>query len=183
MDRKIDFLVKGIKNPIKAARYVWGIVDNKFKLTETARVSGEGERLVIRDWYSAKNSRDFCTLAHIQRYEWVLPHVKGLRCLDAGCGSGYGTYYLANDKCKFIIGVDISIEAIKFARKYFRAKNLIFGQMDVCNLSFRDNSFDAVVSFDVLEHLDATHQEMMLSELARVLNIGGTLYIGCQMLQ
>jgi len=40
--RKIDFLIKGIKNPIKAIHYVFALVDNKFKLTETAKVSGGG---------------------------------------------------------------------------------------------------------------------------------------------
>lgn len=179
MGRKIDLLIKGLLNPNKAIHHIFALIDNKFKLTETARVSGGGERLLIRDWQSAKNSRDFTTLAHIQRYEEVLPHVKGLRCFDAGCGSGYGTYYLAKGGVDSIVGVDISIEAINFARKHYRAKNLTYLQLDARNLEFEDNYFDAIVSFDVLEHLDNRDQEIFISGLARVLNIGGILYIGC----
>jgi len=135
--------------------------------------------LVIKNWQSAKNSRDFTALAHIQRYEEVLPHVKGLRCFDAGCGSGYGTYYLAKGGVDSIVGVDISIEAINFAKRHYKENNLSYLQRDVCNLKFEDNYFDAIISFDVLEHLEGKEQKIFISNLSRVLNIGGTLYIGC----
>ncbi|MGC9001312.1 class I SAM-dependent methyltransferase [Caldisericum sp.] len=143
------------------------------------KVSGGGERLVIRDWYSAKNSRDFSTLAHIQRYEWVLPYLKGLRCLDDGCGSGYGTYYLAKNGVSMIIGIDISSVAIKFAKKHYKAENLEFRQMDALHLQFDPNSFDAVISFDVLEHINEHDQKKFISEIVRVLREEGVAYIGC----
>jgi 2-polyprenyl-3-methyl-5-hydroxy-6-metoxy-1,4-benzoquinol methylase len=173
---KIDFLIKGIKNPIKALRYIFRSLDNKFKFTETAKVSGGGERLVIKNWRSAKSSKDF-TLAHIQRYEWVLPYVKGLRCLEIGCGCGYGTNYLAKNNVNMIIGVDISSDAIKFAKKYYRLENLGFLQMDALNLKFENNSFDAVICFEVLEHLREEHQYRLLTEFVRILKDGGALYI------
>lgn len=99
--------------------------------------------------------------------------------MDSGCGSGYGTYYLAKNGVKSIVGIDISLKAIKFARKHYKAENLKFVQMDVRNLKFKDNYFDIIVSFDVLEHLDSKDHKILISELARVLNIKGTLYIGC----
>lgn len=177
--RKVNFLIKGIKNPIKAFRYIASLVNNKFKLTEISKVSGGGERLVIKNWQFAKIGGDFSTLAHIQRYEWVLPYVKGLRCLDAGCGSGYGTHYLAKNGVGSIIGIDISAEAINFAKKYYRAENLTYMQGNVCNLKFEDNYFDAIVSFDVLEHLNEQDQERFISEVSRVLKNEGGLHIGC----
>lgn len=169
-------ILEGIKNPIKALRYIASSVDNKFKFTETAKVRGGGERLVIKNWESAKNSQDF-TLAHVQRYEWVLPHVKGLRCLDLGCGCGYGTHYLAKNNVNMIIGVDISSDAIKFARKYYKSENIKFLQMDTLNLKFEDSSFDAVICFEVLEHFVEEHQNRLLAESARVLKDDGVLYI------
>ena len=170
---------KRIKNPIKAISYVFALIDNKFKLTENAKVSSGGERVVIKDWESAKSSRDFSTLAHIQRYEWVLPHVKELRCLDDGCGSGYGTYYLAKNGVGAIIGIDASSNAIKFAKKHYKAENCEFMQMDALNLKFEDNSFDTVISFDVLEHIHKEYQSKFILEIARVLKDNGTAYIGC----
>jgi len=178
MDRKLNFL-KGIKNPKRIIHHLITLIDDKFKLTEVAKTREGGQRIVINSWDSAKDSRDFVILAHIQRYEWVLPYVKGLYVLDAGCGSGYGAYHLAKGGANLVVGIDISIKAINFARKYYKAKNLFYLQGDVCNLGFKDNYFDAIVSFDVLEHLNSRDQEMFVSELARVLNIGGTLYIGC----
>lgn len=178
MDKRITFLVKGIKNPVKAIRYIPTLIDTKLGLTEYARVSGRGERLVIKDWHSAKIKGDFTTLTHVQRYEWFSRYVNNLFCLDAGCGSGYGTYLLAKN-VKSIIGVDISIEAINFARKYYKAKNLCYLQMDVCNLKFEDNYFDACISFEVIEHLESKDQDKFLSEVCRVLKPEGRLYISC----
>ena len=176
MPEKIDFLMKGIKNPIKSFRYVFALVNNKFRITENAKARGGGERLVIKNWHSAKSSKDF-TLAHVQRYEWVLPYVKGLRCLDDGCGCGYGTYYLAKNNVNTIIGVDISSDAIKFAKKYYKSQNLEFLQMDALNVRFENNSFDTVIAFEVLEHLDEEHQNRLLAESVRVLKDDGALYI------
>jgi len=175
----VDLLLKGLKNPVKASLYILSYIDKRLGITETAKVSGGGERLVIKDFIKAKNSKDFVTLAHIQRYEWCSTFIKGI-VLDAGCGSGYGTFFLAkNSNIKAIVGVDISSQAINFARKYFKANNLHFWQMDVRKLKFKDNYFDAIISFDVLEHLSETDQEKFIHELRRVLKPEGTLIIGC----
>ena len=50
--------------------------------------------------------------------------------------------------------------------------------MDVCNLRFKNNIFDVIISFDVLEHLDSADQEKFLSEINRVIKSNGTLYVG-----
>jgi ubiquinone/menaquinone biosynthesis C-methylase UbiE len=108
-----------------------------------------------------------------------LPFIRGVE-VDAGCGSGYGTFFLAkNSKIKAIVGVDISSQAINFARKYFKANNCYFLQMDIRNMKFKDNYFDAIISFDVLEHLSEIDQEKFIHELRRVLKPEGTLIIGC----
>jgi len=179
MVKRIDLLVKAVKNPAKVIRCVSASIDNMFKLTDVARARGEGERLVIRNWQSAKNSMDFSTLAHIQRYEWVSSFLQGSCCLDVGCGSGYGAYYLAKNGASTIIGVDISSTAIKYAQKHYKTENLEFKRMDSLNLKFRDNTFDAVISFDVLEHIDEEYQSKFISEIARVLKDDGKIYIGC----
>jgi len=175
MAKKINFLIKGIKNPIKALRHVFWLVNNKFKITENAKVSGGGERLVLKDWQSAKNSRNFI-LSHVQRYEWALSHVKG-HCLDIACGCGYGTHHLAKNNANKIIGVDISLDAIKFAQKYYKSENLEFLTMDALNLKFENNSFNAVVCFEILEHLRAEDQYRFLEGLTRVLKNDGSLYV------
>lgn len=192
MSRKLQLLVEGITHPIlafrrilksmrrgRALRSVWFSIDSKFKLTEKMKVSNDRERLVVDDWHSAMNSHDFVVLAHIQRYLWVQQYLNNLVCLDAGCGAGYGTHFLAVNGVNKIIGVDISTEAIKYDRKKFRAANLEFKQMSVTKFEFVSDSFDAVISFDVLEHLNEVDQRKFIAEAARLLKPNGAAYIGC----
>lgn len=175
MSKIIRYFIKGIKNPRKAVDYIL----DKLMLTEKSRVGERGERLVLRKWEDWEKTKDFVTLAHIQRYEWVSPYVKNLYVLDAGCGTGYGVYYLASSGVKYIIGIDKSSKAINFAKKYFQKENLEFKIMNVCKMEFRNNTFDAVISFDVLEHLSSIDQEKFIAETVRVLKPEGILYIGC----
>jgi len=144
---------------------------------EKAITEGGGERIVIDNWQKEYNSDSFVSLAHLQRYKWVSRYLKGLNCLDDGCGSGYGTHYLSQNGVSSIVGTDISNNAIKFANKYYKEENLKFKQIDSLTLKFDDNSFDAVISFDVLEHIEEKNQSKFIQEIARVLK--GTLYIGC----
>jgi 2-polyprenyl-3-methyl-5-hydroxy-6-metoxy-1,4-benzoquinol methylase len=173
---KMNLFLRGLKNPTKAINYIVRLIDGKFRFTENAKVSGGGERLVIKKWELAKKTQDF-TLSHIQRYEWALPYIKNLDCLDIGCGCGYGTYFLARNGANKVIGIDISSEAIRFAQKYYRSENIEFFQMDALNLNFEDNSFDAVICFEILEHLKAKDQEKLLAEATRVLKNNGVIYI------
>jgi len=173
------YLKKGVTHPIHSARFGWNLTNNKFQITEKAKVFGRGERVVVDDWQSVKEKGEMYVWCHIQRYEWVLSFLQGLHCLDAGCGSGYGTHFLANNGVCEIVGIDISKRVIKFGRNRYQSPNLEFLQMNVQNIKFEDDSFDAVITFDVLEHLGKEGQEMFLSEIARVLKKDGTAYISC----
>ena len=176
MNPKIQMLKRGLKHP----SLVLALIDRKLKLTKAGKVSHEGERLVIKDWASAEKSNSFVILAHVHRYLWVQDKLGSGVCLDAGCGSGYGTNHLA-EKCRMekIIGVDIDEQAIAYCQKKFKKPCLEFRQMDVTRMDFPENTFDSVISFDVLEHVDQNGQEKFLSEVARVLKPSGTTYIGC----
>ena len=96
----------------------------------------------MKNWETAKKAKNLVTLAHIQRYEWVAPFVKNLYVLDAGCGSGYGRYYLAKSGVQNIVGIDKSATAINYAKKYYKRENLEYKVMDVCNLRFKNNIFE-----------------------------------------
>lgn len=176
MNALLTKILKGIKNPITGFNFLFSLINNKFRITEGAKVLGGGERLVIRNWQSAKDATDF-TLSHIKRYEWVSPKVKGLHCLDLACGCGYGTHYLAKNGADRITGTDISLDAVRFARKYYKSENLEFFPMDALDLKFENDSFDAVTCFEILEHVDEEGQNKLLAESARVLKNDGALYI------
>ncbi len=108
---------------------------------------------------------------HVRRYVWAEKFIGGMKVLDAGCGHGYGSAYLANGAASEIVGIDSDRKAIRFASETYRNPNLRFEVMDVSRLIFQPESFDAVISFEVIEHLvDAA---TYLREIERVLKTGG----------
>lgn len=107
---------------------------------------------------------------HLKRYAFALPYVTGKEVLDAASGVGYGTAYLAEASAR-IVGVDVDAETVSYARRRYGAPNAEFHQMDVTKLEFPDASFDAVVSFETLEHV--TDAPAAVREARRVLRDGG----------
>jgi len=112
---------------------------------------------------------------HLARYRLAEPLVQNKVVLDAGCGCGYGTNYLAASGAKRAIGVDISPEAIEYARQHYCAANLAYERMDVTALDFPDETFDAVVCLEIFEHL--ANQRRLLAEVQRVLRPSGRVIV------
>lgn len=112
---------------------------------------------------------------HWHRYGWTAQAIAGLEVLDVACGEGYGSAILAA-QAKRVVGVDISAEAVAHATTtYEGVANLSFLNGSASALALPAGSFDAVVSFETIEHL--TEQEEMLSEIRRVLRPNGFLIL------
>lgn len=111
---------------------------------------------------------------HLKRYAFALPFCLERRVLDAACGVGYGTARLAA-RAASVVGVDVSAEAIAYARGHYGAPNLSFETMDVGALAFDDATFDVVCSFETIEHVDDA--DRVLAEFARVLVDDGVLVV------
>lgn len=107
---------------------------------------------------------------NMARYQFAQKYVSGKKVLDLGCGARKGPLILA-EKAVEVTGADISREAIEFNKKIFSAPNVKYEVMDAEKLSFTDASFDAVVSFEVIEHLISP--EKYLEGIRRVLSSGG----------
>jgi len=103
----------------------------------------------------------------------LVPDVDGKRVLDAGCGTGVYTAWLAEQGAE-VVGVDVSGEMLTHARERVEA-DASFRQADLRDgLAFADaDSFDGVVSALTLGYVaDWTEP---LSAFARVLRPGGFL--------
>ena len=95
------------------------------------------------------------------------------RTLEVGCGTGIDSYILAQRMGCSGYGIDLSDEALIFARKAGQSfsVSLYLGIADILKLPFRDNSFDLVFSQGVLEHF--TDEKAATAEQLRVLKPGG----------
>ncbi len=114
---------------------------------------------------------------HWHRYHFAAPLVRDRDVLDVACGEGYGSALLARSARK-VTGVDLAAAAVEHAReRYAGLRNLDFHAADCSALPFPDASFDAVVSFETIEHIAA--QDAFLDEVRRVLRPGGLLVLSC----
>ena len=118
----------------------------------------------------------------------IPPLLEGCRVLDLGCGTGRDCFivsYLAGEG-GFVIGVDMTDEQLKIARKHidgqmkkfgFLEKNLEFKKgyiEELKEIGIRDNSIDVVISNCVINL--SPDKESVFREIFRVLKPGGELY-------
>lgn len=71
--------------------------------------------------------------------------------LVVGCAYGYECKACKDMGFKRVIGVDISEHAIAEAKRTFSDIEFYVG--DACNLNFKDNEFDIIMTNNLLEHL------------------------------
>jgi len=142
---------------------------NKRKFQERDRVNLEEVGRVTPD--EAPTAQFNMALA---RYEFARSYAKDKVVLDLGCGDGYGTAYLSS-AAKHVMGIDISRDAIDQAREKYRRHNLAYEVMDCYSLTFPDEHFDLVCSFEVIEHVDSC--DKYLSEIRRVLKRNAVVLI------
>jgi SAM-dependent methyltransferase len=112
---------------------------------------------------------------HRSRYRFAERFVAGKSVLDIACGTGFGTDMLARMGATHVTGCDAFPSAVLEARREFRSKEIRFVAADGTRLPFANASFDAVVSFETLEHI--AQGEDFVRELRRVLRPGGTLLL------
>jgi len=110
---------------------------------------------------------------HLARYAFAGTYVNGNRVLDIACGTGYGSALLRSYGAASIAGVDISLNGLEFAHAHYQALGINFAQADALMTPFPAASFDIVVSFETIEHLEQPHA--FLREIHRLLRPGGVL--------
>jgi len=92
--------------------------------------------------------------------------------LEIGCGAGKLSNYLSQIYDLHVTGTDIDPEQIETAKtRYGERTRLSFQTADATALPFEDGSFDIVISFKVLHHIQGW--EKAIEEVKRVLRSTG----------
>lgn len=125
------------------------------------------------DWYQGSAADYLIYLFHVASYRFAQQYTAGKEVLDYGCGTGYGSNMIAENGDS-VVGIDIDSEVIGYAKSKFPRPNLNFETVEPAEsgrLPYQDGSFDTVVSFQVIEHVE--NVDRYLSEINRVLRPGG----------
>lgn len=100
---------------------------------------------------------------------------KSQRVLEVGCGEGFLSIALSKSG-NIVTGIDVSDTCILVANRNksrFSAEMVNFSVMNATKLDFPENSFDWVISVDLLEHLHPQDSRLHVLEAARVLKSKG----------
>ena len=89
--------------------------------------------------------------------------------LDIGCGTGALCHALCEKKQCRVVGLDLSLKMIAFARKHFAHPNANYVHGDATDLSeYGDRSFDLAVMLLFIHELEKERQQKVLGEALRV---------------
>lgn len=131
--------------------------------------------------YSVREAERLCDQANTlsELLHQGIGYAPGRRVLEAGCGTGAQTVFLASSSPNAeIVSVDVSPASLELAKTRVAAagyRNVVFQIGDIFSLPFEDASFDDVFVCFVLEHLASPGQA--LTAVRRVLKPGGTITV------
>jgi ubiquinone/menaquinone biosynthesis C-methylase UbiE len=137
---------------------------------------------VVRDPEAFKkhfaNVKYYSIQKSLEEYErnWFRQRCRpGVRVLDFACGNGENGIMAAGFGAT-VVGIDLSPEGLENAEESSRAAGVghlcSYEAMDGENMTFADDSFDLVVVYGALHHVDL---DRAMSECRRVLKPGGEM--------
>jgi SAM-dependent methyltransferase len=109
----------------------------------------------------------------------------GRTLLDLGSGTGRHVVYFARQGFA-TFGLDIAPEGLRLTRQWLATDGLTAGlcrQNLMAGLPYRDASFDALISVQVIHHAPIAVIRQLIGEMARVLAPGGLVFASVPKLQ
>ena len=133
------------------------------------------ELYIFRKWIPQDLKNDVWTTYHLNkiiRKSFSKIQLEGYPLiLDAGCGYGAEASYLS--KYGEVVGIDLSKNAIRTAKKEYPQSQFVLGS--AIKLPFKENSFQITFSKDVLHH--TPNRIGILSEMKRVTSTDGYIVV------
>ena len=93
----------------------------------------------------------------------------GSSVLDIGCGTGQLCFELCEQKQCLVVGLDLSLRMLEFARNSNPSQDVTFIHKDATDLApYEDNAFDYATLLMVIHELSKSQQVLVLKESLRV---------------
>lgn len=99
------------------------------------------------------------------------------KVLDIGCGFGWFELSAEKRGAEKIIGIEFDEKDLETGKKYIQSEKIEFKQGSAIEIPFLEESFDTVVSWEVIEHIPKNTENKMFQEANRVLRKGGVFYL------
>lgn len=152
--------------------YLFGFKIASYKRHKKAKYVMNPERL-HPDFYQKDVVNYLLYEKHLFAYDYIKKFLfPGVKVLEIGCGDGYGANYINRKDIRFE-AIDISSEAVNIAKSKY--KNIKFKSFNGVDYNYPDNTFDLIISFQVIEHVNDVN--LYLSQIKRILKPNGILVI------
>jgi SAM-dependent methyltransferase len=99
---------------------------------------------------------------------------EGAKVLELCCGDGFNTYHFYSIRAGSIIAVDNDLEAIRFARRHFRAPNIRYEVADI-RTEMPSGPFDNIVWDAGIDYLTEQEIYKVMTGIKSRLGVGGVL--------
>lgn len=126
--------------------------------------------------HMTRNEADMAFKKRVQTiFEWIDPHDDDL-ILDCACGRGfYLNMFRYVSRCR-LVGLELDPEVVRKAQHNVgHLPSLLLTNADIYALPYPDDTFDAVILSEILEHIERDVDG--LREVLRVLKPGGVVAI------
>lgn len=110
------------------------------------------------------------------RYLFSIKYIRDKITLDSGCGLGWGSY-LISKFTKKLLSIDINENVIQFAKEHWKSPNLSYRNHSILNLVDLKDTFDVVLGYEVIEHLQFKLGLRYIKQISEVLKSGGVVIL------
>jgi SAM-dependent methyltransferase len=118
------------------------------------------------------NGRLFASAAFVDNED-----IRDKKILDIGCGFGWCELNFIDRGVGKITATEISEKDIETAKKNVKSEKVEYAVASATDLPFKDEAFDTVVCWEVIEHIPKNTEHLLFSEVKRVLKPGGSFYL------
>lgn len=109
------------------------------------------------------------------RYIYALKYVRDKRVLDFACGVGWGSYLMALAGASKVVAVDLSLEAITTAEKYYSEPKVQYICNNLEKVEIPEESIDIITCFETFEHLE--NPRAIMDIFHRIISADGILLL------